>query len=34
MWFADRVLLEQPLVMDDKQSLGEFAKNNGFHIRA
>ena len=33
-WFAERVLLEQPFVMDDKQSVGEFAKNNGFHIRA
>lgn len=31
-WFAERVLVEQPFVMDDKKSVGEFAKENGFEI--
>lgn len=31
-WFSERVLVEQPFVMDDKKSVGEFAKENGFEI--
>ncbi|MCB9855897.1 MAG: translation elongation factor Ts [Phycisphaerales bacterium] len=31
-WFAERVLVEQPFVMDDKKSVGEYAKENGFEI--
>ncbi len=33
-WFAERVLVEQPFVMDDKKSVGQFAKENGFTIKA
>ena len=33
-WFAERVLLEQPFVMDDKKTVGEFAKENGFEINS
>jgi elongation factor Ts len=33
-WFADRVLVEQPFVMDDKKALGAFTKENGFTIKA
>jgi len=33
-WFAERVLLEQPFVMDDKKSVGDFAKEHGFSITA
>lgn len=32
-WFAERVLVEQPFVMDDKKSVGEFARENGFEIK-
>ena len=31
-WYAERVLVEQPFVMDDKKSVGDFAKENGFSI--
>lgn len=31
-WYSERVLVEQPFVMDDKKSVGEFAKENGFSI--
>jgi elongation factor Ts len=31
-YFAERVLLEQPFVKDDKQSVGQYAKNNGLEI--
>ena len=33
-WFAERVLVEQPFVMDDKKSVGEFAKENGLTVEA
>lgn len=33
-WYAERVLLEQPFVMDDKKSVCDFAKENGFSIKA
>ncbi|MCA9255498.1 MAG: translation elongation factor Ts [Phycisphaerales bacterium] len=33
-WFAERVLVEQPFVMDDKKSVGEFARENGFEIKS
>lgn len=32
-WYAERVLVEQPFVMDDKKTVGEFAKENGFEIK-
>lgn len=32
-WFAERVLTEQPFVMDDKKSVRDFAKENGFVIK-
>lgn len=32
-WFSERVLVEQPFVMDDKKSIGEFGKENGFVIK-
>lgn len=31
-WFGERVLVEQPFVMDDKKTVGHFAKENGFDI--
>lgn len=31
-FFAERVLLEQPFVKDDKQTVGQFAKSNGLEI--
>jgi elongation factor Ts len=31
-FFAERVLLEQPFVKDDKQSVGQYAKSNGLEI--
>jgi elongation factor Ts len=31
-WFAERVLLEQPFVMDDKKSVGAFAREKGFSV--
>lgn len=33
-WFAERVLLEQPFVMDDKKSVSAFAREHGFTIKA
>lgn len=33
-WYAERVLLEQPFVMDDKKTVGEFAGEKGFSITA
>lgn len=33
-WFGERVLNEQPFVMDDKKTVGQFAKDNGFAIKA
>jgi elongation factor Ts len=33
-WYAERVLTEQPFVIDDKKTVGEFAKENGFTIKA
>ena len=33
-WYAERVLLEQPFVMDDKKSVCDFAKENGFSVKA
>jgi len=33
-WYSERVLVEQPFVMDDKKSVGDFAKENGFTIKA
>ena len=33
-WFAERVLVEQPFVMDDKKTVGAFAKENGFEIKS
>ena len=31
-FFAERVLLDQPFVKDDKQSVGQYAKTNGLEI--
>jgi elongation factor Ts len=31
-YFAERVLLDQPFVKDDKQSVGQYAKSNGLEI--
>jgi len=33
-WFGERVLLEQPFVMDDKKTVEQYAKENGFSIQA
>ena len=33
-WYGERVLLEQPFVMDDKKSVQQFAKENGFSVTA
>lgn len=33
-WFGERVLLEQPFVMDDKKTVGQYAKENGFSVQA
>jgi elongation factor Ts len=33
-WYAERVLLEQPFVMDDKKSVCDFARESGFAIKA
>ncbi len=33
-WYAERVLVEQPFVMDDKKTVGQFAKENGFEIKS
>lgn len=32
-FFAEKVLLEQPFVKDDKQSVGQFAKSNGLQVQ-
>ncbi len=32
-FFAEKVLLEQPFVKDDKQSVGQYAKSNGMQIK-
>lgn len=32
-FYAERVLLEQPFVKDDKQSVGQYAKSNGMEIK-
>jgi len=31
-FYAERVLLEQPFVKDDKQSVGQYAKSNGLEV--
>ena len=33
-WYGEHVLVEQPFVMDDKKTVGEFAKENGFSVKA
>lgn len=33
-WFQERVLVEQAFVMDDKKSVGAYAKESGFVIKA
>lgn len=33
-WYAERVLLEQPFVMDDKKSVQQYAAEHGFAIKA
>ncbi len=33
-WYAERVLLEQPFVMDDKKTVGDYARENGFVVRS
>ncbi|HWL94433.1 MAG TPA: translation elongation factor Ts [Phycisphaerae bacterium] len=33
-WYGERVLVEQPFVMDDKKTVGQFAKENGFEIKS
>ncbi len=33
-WYQERVLPEQPFVMDDKKSVGAYAKEHGFSIQA
>lgn len=32
-WYAERVLVEQAFVMDDKKSVTEYAKENGFAVK-
>ena len=32
-FFSQTVLLEQPFVKDEKMTVGEFAKSNGFEVR-
>jgi elongation factor Ts len=32
-FFAEKVLLEQPFVKDDKQSVGQFATSNGLQVQ-
>ena len=32
-WYAERVLVEQPFVMDDKKTVGDFGKENGFALK-
>ena len=33
-FYEEVALLEQPFVMDDKKSVGEFARENGFEIKS
>jgi elongation factor Ts len=33
-WYQERVLTEQPFVMDDKKSVGTYAQENGFVVKA
>jgi elongation factor Ts len=33
-WYGERVLTEQPFVMDDKKTVGQYAKEHGFTIKA
>lgn len=33
-WYQERVLTEQAFVMDDKKSVGAYAKENGFAVKA
>lgn len=33
-WFGERVLVEQPFVMDDKKTVGAYAKEHGFTIKS
>jgi elongation factor Ts len=33
-WYGERVLLEQPFVMDDKKTVGQYAKEHGFTVKA
>jgi elongation factor Ts len=32
-FYAERVLLEQPFVKDDKKSVGQYAKENGMQVK-
>lgn len=32
-WYGERVILEQPFVMDDKKTVGNFAKESGFNVK-
>lgn len=32
-WYSERVLVEQPFVMDDKKSVGQFCKDSGFALK-
>jgi elongation factor Ts len=33
-WYGERVLVEQPFVMDDKKTVGAYAKEHGFVVQA
>lgn len=33
-WYAERVLVEQPFVVDDKKTVGAFGKENGFVLKS
>ena len=32
-FFAEKVLLEQPFVKDDKQTVGQYAKGSGMEVK-
>jgi len=32
-WYAERVLLEQPFVMDDKKTVAAFTREHGFAVQ-
>ncbi len=32
-FYAERVLLEQPFVKDDKKTVGQYAKENGMQVK-